>query len=230
MTAVFGAAEMAVMMQSLTTMAQAIASLQQDAATARTDAAGQNTEHRDRPERRVLDTRSWKVHVFEGKQTDWTEWSFQFTSAIRSSHPASYVAVKGAEKHDFDELVDVGPEDEKLSAELFDILVQHCKGDAGEIVRSIDERQGLTAWHKLYARYNPRTATRMIQIVEEVVSPPKIKDPKDFERGIRAWLEKEKILKTEFGQNLQDGIQTAIITNMLPTNIRDIVTMNITDS
>ena len=133
------------MMVSLSAMAQAIAALQQDAAAARAGQAGINTGGQERPERRILDTRGWKVHVFEGKQSDWTEWSFQFTSAIRSLHPPSYNAIKDAEKHDFDELADVAPDEDKMSAELFDILAQHCKGDAGEIVRSIDERQGLTA-------------------------------------------------------------------------------------
>ena len=74
-----------------------------------------------------------------GKQSDWTEWSSQFTSAIRLSYPPSYNAIKEAKKHDFPEMAGVKAEDEQMSAELFDILAQHCKGDAGEIDRPIDE-------------------------------------------------------------------------------------------
>ena len=107
-----------------------------------------NGARTDKADRLILDTRGWKVGVFEGKQTEWTEWSLQSTTAIRSSHPPTYLAMKEAEKHDYDELED----DDKMSAELFNILVGRCRRDAGEIVRSIEERHGLLAWHKLYER------------------------------------------------------------------------------
>ncbi len=39
--------------------------------------------------------------------------------------------------------------------------------DAGEIVRSIEDRQGLLAWHKLYERYNPSPHSFMDQKTRE---------------------------------------------------------------
>jgi hypothetical protein len=179
----------------------------------------------------LINTRVWKTFVFEGEQAKWTEWSFQFYSGMRSSCLKSVDKLRSAERADYDDMADMGdPFVDKLTAELFDILIQYCRGEAGEVVRSVEDGNGLLAWHKLFEKYNPRTASRMIAIVQEVVSPPKIVHSKDFEHGIRLWLMKEKSLREEFGQTLQDGIQTAIITNMLPTKIRDTITMNISGS
>ena len=90
-------------------------------------------------------------------------------------------------------MADMGdPFVDKLTAELFDILIQYCRGEAAELVRSVEEGNGLLSWHKLFEKYTPRTASRMIAIVQEVVSPPKIVHSRDFEHGIRLWLMKEK--------------------------------------
>jgi hypothetical protein len=138
--------------------------------------------------------------------------------------------IQAAEVPEYDELTDVGDEfTEKLSAELYDILLQYCQNEAAEIVGTVEDGNGLMAWNKLYLKYNPRTAARMIMIVQEVVSPPRVPHAKDFETYIRNWTVKEKSLREEFGQTLQDGIQTAIITNMLPVKIQQAVTYQISE-
>ena len=67
--------EMLLLMQG---MMKAIATLQEEAAATRSGSAGSgdrdNAAMPNRPERFLLDTRGWKVGVFEGKQAEWTEW------------------------------------------------------------------------------------------------------------------------------------------------------------
>ena len=35
---------------------------------------------------------------------------------------------------------------DKLSAELYELLTKYCEGEAGTIIRSLDECTGFTAW------------------------------------------------------------------------------------
>jgi hypothetical protein len=183
----------------------------------------------DRPVRMLFD-QNLKFPAFAGEPSKWREWSKAFCSVMRRSCPKSLEKLLAAESPDYDELTDVGDEfTDKLSAELFDILMPCCSGDASDVIHSVEDGAGLMAWNKLYLKYNPRTAARMIVIVKEVVSPPQIPHAKDFESYIRNWIAKEKSLREEFGQTLQDGIQTAIITNMLPKRIMEAVTFQISE-
>ena len=38
-----------------------------------------------RSSHKLLQVRDWNVKSFEGKAADWTEWAFEFRSAVRSS-------------------------------------------------------------------------------------------------------------------------------------------------
>ena len=73
----------------------------------------------------MINTRAWKTFVFEGEQSKWTEWSFQFYSGMRSSSVRSVEKLLSAERSDYDDMADMGdPFVDKLTAELLDILIQ----------------------------------------------------------------------------------------------------------
>ena len=45
---------------------------------------------------------------------------------------------------------DQHPEMDQRSAELYDILCQHCAGDALRIVRGVADMHGIETWRKLF--------------------------------------------------------------------------------
>ena len=55
------------------------------------------------------------------------------------------------------------------------------------------------------------------------MNSPKIKDLKDIESEINKWEETVKILGTQFCENLSNGMNIAIFTNMMPALVQDYV-------
>ena len=118
--------------------------------------------------RRAIDSRHLKIPTFDGEASKFGDWAFALKRTLRSiSRPAYSMLTKAeTESGEIDEgLIDADEEADlhAYSAELYDILCQACTGEALSLVRSVDDMLGLTAWNKLYRKYNPRTMARAIQ-------------------------------------------------------------------
>ena len=57
----------------------------------------------------------------------------------------------------------------------------------------------------------------------EAVAPPKILALKDFESNLRAWEEKVRALKKDFGERLSAPLKMGILTAMCPPSIQDFI-------
>jgi hypothetical protein len=170
--------------------------------------------------RNILQHKPSPILPFDGKIASWRDWSYKLRMSMKSSYLRSQELFERAETEHFIE-EDLSPEDEKFSAELFPILVGACHGEATPVCRSVEDFRGLTAWHRLTQKFNPTTMARMINVIAEVVNPPRIKAGQPVETMIQSWLEKAKILDCQFGQPLTDSFAIAIITTMLPTALQE---------
>ena len=78
--------------------------------------------------------------------------------------------------------------------------------------RAVEDMRGLTAWQRLFKKYNPRTMARAIRLVAAVTHPPKVKE-----------LKQGKVLKKDFGEEFSDTVQVGIVTAMMPESIQEFV-------
>ena len=120
----------------------------------------------------------------------WSDWSFVFKATTRSVSLAAFQILDFVERASGPISEDVlsstfmEVNTEKISGELYDILVTLCKGEALAIVRSETEMRGFSAWQKLHLEYSPRTMARAMQSMAEAIQPPKITKLKDFETAV----------------------------------------------
>ena len=96
---------------------------------------------------------SWLASISDRKRSaeiknKWDEWSFVFKRGIRSMNTNVYTAMHRVETQEavLNEDIDQHPEMDQRSAELYDILCQHCAGDALRIVRGVADMHGLETW------------------------------------------------------------------------------------
>ena len=174
--------------------------------------------------KKQIDDRHLRIPDFSGKMEHWQEWSFTFKRMIRSRNIEAYDIMTKAENgvEEVDEM-QLSLEQDKISAELYDILCQSCNGDAKSILMNVQDMHGIRAWQQMYKKYNPRTVARMIQMLGEVTSPPKIKELKDVDMGMNKWEEKQKTLQREFKENFTPQMKIAIMTNMMPAAIQEFI-------
>jgi hypothetical protein len=175
-----------------------------------------------------IDTRHAKLEEYSGKKEDWTDWSFSFKKMIKMRCRPAYDRIIEMEDGDFDEDL-LGQTDEltQISAELYDILCQVCRGDARTLLMTVDDMNGFQGWQALYRESNSRTVARMIKMLGEVTGPPKVTDMKDIGNAIGQWEKKEKLLKKEYNQEFAENTKIAIVTNMMPASIQEYVYTNI---
>ena len=178
--------------------------------------------------RRRLEMKNLKVSEFNGKYEDWGDWAFSFKRAIRSSNQDAYKLMGKVEVmvETLDSL-DLSAEEDKISAELYDVLCQVCSGDAMSIVRNVVDCDGARAWQRLHRRYNPKTTASMVKMLTEVTAPAKVNDVKDVETAINRWEEKTRRLQKEFKEEFSNGMKIAIVVNMMPRTIQEYVYANI---
>jgi hypothetical protein len=213
------------MLQQMATMSQALlaAGAQQQAQQARPPDVPAGF-----PRRKLIDARHLKVPFFDGTPSKFDDWSFAFKRTIRSVNLDAYNALVLVEKETrVDEgnldLEMVNVDAETLSAELYDILCQACQGEAMSCVRSVDDMLGLTAWCKLYTKFNPRTMARAIRLVGAVTNPPRIKDIKNAESDLDKWEDKVKVLEKDFGERFSEVVRLGIITAMMPESVQEFI-------
>ena len=178
--------------------------------------------------RRLIDVKHLKVPFFDGEARKFDDWAFALKRTIRSISRPAFALLTQVENEsgDIDEGlmdVDVQVDLHAYSAELYDILCQACTGEALSLVRSVDDMLGLTAWNKLYRKYNPRTMARAIRLVGAATNPPKIKDLKDAETELDKWEDIIKVLKKDFGEEFSDTVKVGIITSIMPQSIQELV-------
>ena len=106
----------------------------------------------------------------------------------------------------------------KMSGELYNILSQHCTGEALTIVRSVTTFEGFVAWQRLHKKFSPKTMARAIRLMAQVASPKAVREFQEVEEALTSWENKVKKLESEYGKKLSNIMKTAIVTGMSKTS------------
>jgi hypothetical protein len=170
------------------------------------------------------------IGTFQGGEEEWTEWAYVFQSAVDGSSPDALQAMQRALEGNVEipmgqlnDDVGLAFDVPKLGRELHNILARKCQGEAGQIVRGVDSRDGFIAWRRLYNRYNPKTLARAMMHMAKVVTPQKVTDLKALEQNIAEWERKVKKLEVDYDEGIKPGMKMAIFTSMCPPSIQDVI-------
>ena len=136
---------------------------------------------------------------FSHGEGEWSDWSFDFKVALGAQSPEMKQTIEVVEKlpemvtqdqvRQMDEARAERIGLEKLSTELYEILVLATEGEAKLLVKTVDTNDGLLAWQKLYGHYNRRTLTRILTAHREVLHPKGQKDMTNLISAIVEWEE-----------------------------------------
>ena len=172
-----------------------------------------------------LVARHFKIDRFNGDAHKWDDWSFKLKRIVNSMNRAVCQTMTEWESKDdeINEDTDLEEDLENRSAELYDILCEHCDGEALMIVRQVEEMCGIQAWQKLHHKYNPKTMARGLRMLSEAVNPPRAKNLAEVETLVTKWEEKIKRLELQYNEKVSDGMKMAIFTNTMPAAIQDYI-------
>ena len=173
-----------------------------------------------------------RVKEFLGDERSWKDWFASMTTAVIQMYPElaeamEKVAVRAESIQDWESLdhwLD-GDVRNEYEGPLWAVLVQHTGGEARTVVLNQKMKQGkpdgFAALGMLSKRYNPKTPSRILHALTQVLSPPKIKDVRQAPRVVEEWEAAKGKLKIEFGEELSEVVQVAILTGMLPSDLQD---------
>jgi hypothetical protein len=188
--------------------------------------------------RRLLDLKSFSnIASFNGQEGEWAEWSFGFGVTLSASHTGlgklAKELVKMPEEKAFPELAlhdfkfqdgaDIHWDFEKMAKEFYEVLAVKCQGEALKVVRGIEDQDGFVAWHRLHARFNPKTMARSMMKMVKAITPGHVKDIKDLEKEVASWEEAVRDLMKDYNEEISDKMRMAIFTAMCNPSLQDII-------
>ena len=173
-----------------------------------------------------------RVKEFLGDERSWKDWFASMTTAVIQMYPElaeamEKAAVRAESIQDWESLDDWldGDVRDAYEGPLWAVLVQHTGGEARTVVLNQKMKQGrpdgFAALGMLAKRYNPKTPSRILHALTQVLSPPKIKGVRQAPRAVEEWEAAKGKLKIEFGEELSEVVQIAILTGMLPADLQD---------
>ena len=203
------------------------------------EARGFEVRHKDKEPggavRVVLEEKYFRrIDKFGGETSDWQEWLFNLCVAVSG---VSRDCVRAMETVVQNANVTLKPQTigtilqkdllDKYSSELFGILCTLTSGEANVVVRSVVQKGlgycGFAALCLLSQRFNPKTPTRVLQLLTAVLHPPAVKDVRLLSRAVEEWELQRGKLRSEFGEELSNNVQVAILTGMVPRDLQDMV-------
>ena len=156
-----------------------------------------------------------RIKTFTNKHETWNEWKNQFTYAIMECDVSFSDFLSGLEKRadKIDEVSDLNPTQNQLSAILFSRLIAVTTGTANTMVMSAKGNGG-EAWRLLNKTCDPQTDQRLTKVIMDIVNF-KIKG-KDVQGGIIEWEQVLSSLETDHHEKLSPKMARAFLMNVLP--------------
>ena len=156
------------------------------------------------------DNASAQIHTYCARlenlvPEDWKEWQCQFGVATHAYCHRNGALLEIAERMELDEVSSENLKSQmsqeesewmvRAQSEMFSVLSFLTKREANQLVRSCEDKNGYTAWKKLYDRFNPKTLATPTAAWRDVIRPTKIKDMREAGKPTDAWESKVVELK-----------------------------------
>ena len=101
--------------------------------------------------------------------------------------------------------------DGRTQSEMFSALSLLTKGEANQLVRSCEDKNGYTAWKKLFDRFNPKTPASLAAAWQDAIRPKNIKDMREAGKAIDSWASQVVELKKEHGEEPTTGLKASLL-------------------
>ena len=113
---------------------------------------------------------------------------------------------------------------EKVSKELYEVLVVTAEGEARLMVRNIATQDGIQAWHRLYRHHNRRTFARVHQ---EAIHPKPVEDMEALISHIVEWEDRWNRMAKEHKDPLPAIWKMAALMELRPPEVQDMIYQNV---
>ena len=171
-----------------------------------------------------------RLEKFGGDEGKWKEWHYQMVVATGVFDKRAAEVMENIEDLGLTEIstenikkelhVEKQQWMEDTKTDLFSTLCLLTIGEASLLVRSCADRNGYTAWKKIYDRFNPKTPASLTAAWREVIRPKKVKDMREAGKTIDAWEDKVTVLKKEHGEEPTTGLKASLLLEMLPESVQ----------
>ena len=189
-----------------------------------------------RPSRRVLMDKAFgRIEKFSRGEELWPDWSFDVKIVVGSQCPEMRILMDYVEVNGEKTLTKIREEDpdgermgryvglDKVSVELYEMLVLVTEGEAKLTVKSVQERDGLVAWSRLHSCYNRRTLARLMRVHRDLMYPAAAKDAQSLIAAILQWEDKWRKMIQEVAKDtkIPPIWKMAAFMELCPKDIQD---------
>jgi hypothetical protein len=159
------------------------------------------------------------------------DWKFRLEMAARGNSIVLANLLKWSENRDtaVDHDTDIAEKDKEVNYNLYIILAQLCEGEAFDIVKNVSDQNGAEAYRRLCRRFLGKTRGKRLHLLRKGVNPPKVKKLSELLGSIEKWEIHVQRLKTDFKEELSDGLKVGILLEMLPSDVSDHLAQKIAD-
>ena len=112
---------------------------------------------------------------------------------------------------------------ERFSGELYARVLELTRDEAQRMVRNegAGGRCGFWVVRKLVERYSPRTYTKRLKMMMNVLKPPEVKDMKDVPTAVGEWESRVRKLESEYQDQIGEQLKVAVLVSFLPEGLQE---------
>ena len=173
-----------------------------------------------------------KPTTFNSDRNAFRDWSWKFANFVAEKFIDGELALDWARLQD--SAVDVSDlqlnvpscdNAENVSRRIYGSLGGLCTGEALDIVRNTEQRNGFEAWRKLYARHEPQTAGVRLDLVRDLQNSPK-QTLATLQQAIERWEKNHYDFVASGGRALGEIFRTEAPRNMCPADLHEHLSLN----
>ena len=198
-----------------------------------------NTSNVQQGQLRIQDAKGVQTlaqYIEEFKGEGFLDWKFRVENTARMRHVDLYQLLTWAEK--MEEIIDYDATTTTQSdgylatfkyfgTYFYNAFATKLKGEPFDIVRNVGEQNGAEVWRKLCKRYHGKTFGKKLHMTRKVVNPGKIKKLSEATNAVEKWEGDLTRLKRDFGIDIEDDLKTAVMLEMMPQTITEIMVQRI---
>ena len=176
-----------------------------------------------------------RVNAFSGKEAEWTNWSFQFSTWINTIIPQGQVLLDWARDHmDITITPDIiraheerHPNIQRTSDQMYATLVSlmPTNSEALSIVKNSCRGVGLDAWRRLSKRYDPNNPQTNMHLLRKVLHPTRV-GLTQLRAHVESWEEEYRLYREKTGEDISDSTQRVCLMSMCPEVLAQHLGMN----
>ena len=176
----------------------------------------------------VVDTTVKRMDRFA--KDGFTDWRFKLEMGLRGCMPRLAEILKWSEEQDG--VIDsdlMSEEDQGLNHNLYIILAQITTEEAFDVVKNVENHNGVEAFRRLCRRFSGRTRGKRLQMIRRSVNPTKVKKLGDVMGMIEKWENNLRRLQADFKEELSNGLRTGILLEMMPGDVAEHLSQKVND-